>query len=330
MFLRFAFTRSGFSIGAAAALLAGCGAPLPTAMPQDMISRIAAATVQRDRTPSWMAPRVKAQHLLYVTSAGTGSVSVYTYPAGKPSGKLTGFIKPMGDCVDQAGHIWIVDWDAISIAEFAHGGTKRLATLKNSQARSLLGCSVDPTTGDLAVTEVGPASGGAIWIYANAKGTPKKYAPGFLKSPYFLAYDGAGNLFADGLDNNYAFAFGELPSGSSSFKSIALNQNVTFPGGVQWDGTNVAVGDQFYQNHHQSAIYQVTVSGSTGSVVGTTPLNGTCDVAQFGLSGSSVIAPDDCLNNAGFYSYPGGGTPTNTLTGFQYPIGAIVSNAPHH
>ncbi|HEX3456358.1 MAG TPA: hypothetical protein VHR97_00240, partial [Candidatus Baltobacteraceae bacterium] len=213
--------------------------------------------------------------------------------------------------------------------EFAHGGTKRLATLKNTQARNLLGCSVDPTSGDLAVTELGPASGGAVWVYANAKGTPKKYAPSFLNSPYFLSYDGAGNLFVDGLDNNGVFAFGELASGSSSVKSISV-PNVTFPGGVQWDGANVAIGDQFYQNHHQSAIYQVTVSGSTGSVVGTTPLTGSCDVLQFGLSGSSVIAPDDCLNNAGFYSYPAGGPPTNTLTGFQYPVGAAVSVASHH
>jgi hypothetical protein len=236
----------------------------------------------------------------------------------------------MGDCVDQAGHVWIVDWDARTIVEFAHGGTKRLATVKNTQARNLLGCSVDLTTGDLAVTEVGPASGGAVWIYANAKGTPKKYAPGFLNAPYFLSYDDAGNLFVDGLDANGAFALGELASGSSGFKSITVNPSVTFPGGVQWDGTNVAIGDQFYQNHHQSAIYQVTVSGSTGSVVGTTLLSGSCDVPQFGLSGSSVVAPDDCLNNAGFYSYPAGGAPTNTVTGFQYPVGAVVSAAAHH
>jgi len=73
----------------------------------------------------------------------------------------------------------------------------------------------------------------------------------------------------------------------------------------------------------------VTVSGSTGSVVGTTQLSGSCDILQFAVSGSSVIAPDNCLNSAGFYAYPAGGAPTKTLTGFQYPVGAAVSVASH-
>jgi hypothetical protein len=43
---------------------------------------------------------------------------------------------------------------------------------------------------------------------------------------------------------------------------------------------------------------------------------------------SSVIAPDDCQSNVKFYKYPTGGSATKTLSGFQYPVGALVSLAP--
>jgi hypothetical protein len=347
-------THYAFSIGTAAALLAGCGGsqlPIgaPGTMPQSALSRAVApwmrrfvqddrvATIDRGRT-SWIAPGASTQNLLYVSNGGADDVYLYSYPTGKSAGKLKGFKHPAGVCTDKAGDVWIVDSGSSKILEYAHGGQAPKATLTDAGALDPLGCSVDSTTGNLAVTDLGsPSGGGGVWIYTGAKGTPKEYQLHAMQFAYFCGYDDKGNLFVDGLGSSYGFAFAELATGGRALESITLSQGVGFPGGVQWDGEYITIGDQIYQNQHQSAIYQVSISGSTGTIQGTTVLSGSCDVLQFAIStlgggkkdqqGSSVIAPDDCQNNVKFYKYPTGGSATKTLTGFQYPVGAAVSLA---
>ncbi|MGA8574323.1 MAG: hypothetical protein WB609_01390 [Candidatus Cybelea sp.] len=297
------------------------------------IARIDLASANRRSTPSWMARGAMAQNLLYISNGGADNVYVYSYPAGSLVGKLGQLQDPVGLCVDRTGNVWIVNSASSTIVEYAHGSKKRKATLQDYGLQNLLGCAVDPLNGNLAVTELGsPSSAGNVWIYPNAKGSPKKFRDPQMQYVYFCGYDDRGNLFVDGLNSNYGFVFAERLAGSRSLRSISLNQSVGFPGGIQWDGTYVAIGDQFYQTQHKSAIYQVSVSGSTGTVQGTTLLSGACDVLQFDISslgstGSSVVAPDDCRNNAAFYNYPAGGSPTKTLSGFQYPFGAAVSLA---
>ena len=188
------------------------------------------------------------------------------------------------------------------------------------------------------MTELGsPSRGGGVWIYTAAKGAPTEYQLHAIQFAYFCGCDDEGNLFVDDLGGSSGFAFAELAGGSHALESIALNQDVGFPGGVQWDGEYITIGDQVYENQHKSAIYQVSVSGSLGTIQGTSVLTGSCDVLQFGISnlgggkkdqqGSSVVAPDDCNNNLNFYKYTTGGSATKTLGGFQYPVGAAVSLA---
>lgn len=319
------------SVSAAVAILGGCGA---LRQAQDDALPVAAI----DGEPSWMAPNAKAQNLLYISDGGANEVYVYSYRAGKLVGKLKGFQDPAGVCADAAGDVWIVDSGSSKIVEYAHGGTEPKATLSDSGATYLLGCSVDPTSGNLAVTDLGGASvSGSVVIYAGAHGAPKKRRISHLLYVYFCGYDDAGNLFVDGVDGSYAFQFAELLSGSKFFKHVTLNQSVGFPGGIQWDGRYVAIGDQKYENQHTSAIYQVLVSGSKGTIEGTTELKDSCDVLEFAISsagsntkhrkGAEAIAPDACQNNVQFYGYPAGGTPTKTLRRFLYPVGAAISFA---
>jgi hypothetical protein len=294
---------------------------------------LARAEPDRHGSPSWVSPGATAQNLLYVSDGGANAVDVYSYPAGGKVGKLTNLNSPAGLCIGSAGALWVVVTGSSEIVEYAHASTKPEATLTNHGASYLLGCAVDPTTGNLAVTDYGPpAGGGRVWVYAGAKGTPKGYTDSNLLFAYFCGYDSNGNLFIDGEDNSREFKLLELPSGSSNLENITLNQSVGFPGGVQWDGKYVAVGDQAYENQEKSAIYQVSISGSAGTVEGTTPLSGSCQVLQFdvaiiGTSSSKVIGPDSCKNAAKFYKYPSGGSPTKTLTGFRYPVGAAMSPA---
>ena len=72
-------------------------------------------------------------------------------PRGEPRLKLTGFATPYGECVDEKGDVFILNFDGESIVEYAHGGTAPIATL-NDPGEKPSGCSVNPATGDLAVT----------------------------------------------------------------------------------------------------------------------------------------------------------------------------------
>jgi hypothetical protein len=329
--------------GVAVAVLAGCAVPSGQTAPQNPVAnsrpsaqsllvsflrRMNQAPTRLDHRASWMAPDSKTQNLLYLSDGGADKVLVYSYPAGKKVGALTQLQDPAGVCSDTAGDIWVVNSASFTIVEFSHGGTKSKATLSDAGTQNPLGCSVDPATGNLAVTNLGAASGGgSLSIYTGAKGSAKKFQDSDLTYFYFCGYDDEANLFVDGLNSSYGFVLAELPSGSGKLQTISLTGTVDFPGGVQWDGSDVAVGDQYYQGKHTSAIYQISVSGSAGTVEGTTTLTGSCDALQFAIQGSTVVAPDDCTSTAKYYLYPAGGSPTKTISGLTYPVAAAVSAA---
>jgi hypothetical protein len=279
-----------------------------------------------DHGKSWMAPDAKKKDLLYISDQGAGAVYVYSYPKStgkkypKLEGTLTGFDIPQGDCADKAGNVWITNQVPPEIVEYAHGGTSPIATLSDSGYPA--GCSVDPTTGNLAVTNTCsyPSCGtGSVAIYVDAVGTPTLYTDPDITSYFFDSYDNKGNLFVDGI-NNGPFQFAELPSGSGTFTNISLNESIGYPGGVQWVGTYVAV-----ENQDTDVIYQFTLSGSGGTEIGSTTLNGTCDVPTFWIKGKTVVAPDECNIFVGLWNYPAGGAPTKTLNDFSQPVGAVLS-----
>lgn len=343
--------RCAFVVGTAVLVLVGCGVPAEQASSLDSTqsSRLRAQSllfsflrhfesspVHADRAASWMAPTAKKQNLIYLTDGGADEVLTYSYPAGKMIGKLTHLGNPTGVCSDPSGNVWVVNSYSFKIVQYAHGGKKPTATLSDSGTANPLGCSVDPTTGNLAVANLGNGKvAGSLSIYTGAKGSAKNYQPSKLAYAYFCGYDDDGNLFVDGLDSTYDFVLFELPSGSGTLKMVTLSGTVDFPGGVAWDGEYMAIGDQDYNGKHTSAIDQISVSGSTGTFEGTTALTGSCDVLQFAISsggsprkngqGNTVVAPDGCLNNAAFYDYPAGGSPTKTITGLTYPVAAAVS-----
>jgi hypothetical protein len=273
-----------------------------------------------------MAPDAKKHDLLYVSDSfpyGSNDVYVYSYPKGKLKGKLTGFNEPSGQCVDKAGNVFITNFGASQILEYAHGGTSPIATLSDPGYYPL-GCSVDPTTGNLAVTNRLSTSftAGDVVIYVDASGTPTSYTDSSFYYYEFCGYDDRGNLYIDGTTKGSALEYAELTSGGSSFSALNLDQSIGFPGAVQWDGAHLAIGDQ-----SAAVIYRFAISGSTGTKVGSTPLTGSKDVVQFWIEGMKVIGPDAGLAHVAFYKYPAGGSPIKTITGLGEPVGATVSKA---
>ncbi len=188
------------------------------------------------------------------------------------------------------------------------------------------GCSVDPKTGNLAVTNSSSTSGpqGNVAIYKDAKGKPTYRTDSKIYRESFCGYDNAGNLFVDG----YARSSGELtlaeiPSGRTVFKNITLNLTITGAGGVQWDGKHLAIGNLV---EAPGTIYQFAINGEKGTEVGSTPLNGSSAVVEFWIEQANVIGPDYFANDVGIWAYPAGGSAKKTITGsFDGPWGATVS-----
>jgi hypothetical protein len=304
-----------YAVTAAAMFIAGCsGTPTQTS----------SLPAQAAATGSWMAPDAKKNDLLYVSDLDTDDVYVFSYPKGALVGTLKGFDAVHGGCVDKHGDVFLPNAGDSEIIEYAHGGSKPIATLQDA-SQSPVGCSVNPKTGDLAVANFGGSGPGNIAIYAHAQGYPTFYLDQSVFLYYDCAYDDQGNIYVSGGDMNGNFKFAELPSGATSFTNISLNQQIFVPGGVQWDGKYVAVEDQG-AGYKGSTIYQFSISGSAGTEVGTTTLGGSTDVIRFWIDHKRVIGGNiGSSPNVMFWRYPRGGNSTKTITGVKEPVGVTVS-----
>jgi hypothetical protein len=307
---------------AALLLLAGCSVPAATPVaPQD-----APLARAGGHAKSWMLSEAKHEDLLYVANVYT--ITVYSYPKGKLVGTLSDFYKPYGECVDASGDVWITDSSFSKIYEYAHGGTKPIHTLKDPNEEPY-GCAVDPTTGDLAVANYSDTSAreGNVAIYHKAKGYPKSYTGYDFYYYFYLGYDPRGNLFIDGeYVSGLTVEFGELAKGSDVIQDFILPKRLAAPGGIEWDGDYVAVGDMA-----GGPIYEYSFSSKGPTLEGTTPLTGAgLEVGQFGIADSTVVTPNQFFSGSGVqvYPYPGGGSPTKSITnGVFYPFSSVVSPA---
>jgi hypothetical protein len=321
------FSGHALSICAAAAFLAGCGASQPPIAAPGAMAQTSTIATQAERAGSWMLPEATTDDLLYVTD--TTKVSVYSYPRGKLVGSLRFGLLPGGDCADQRGNVFVTNSDNGEIVEYAHGGTKRIAVL-HSPSGDPLGCAIDPTTGNLAVSSLGSGNNGGVAIYQHARGNPTTYQNPAFQEYWYCGYDDTGNLYVDGQDANSVFEFAELAKGGNTLKSVTLNQTIGWPGGVQWDGQHLAVADQ---NNPPTIVYEFAIKQNHGTKVGTTMLASSGGVGEFNIVGKRLIAPNQCAGscttgNVRYYDYPAGGSATKIISkDVRYPHGAAVSIA---
>jgi hypothetical protein len=245
--------------------------------------------------------------LLYVApSDAPDLVTYYTYPASKLVATLNATAR--GLCSDSQGNIFIVN--SSSITEFAHGGTSPINTIHNL-SYNYFSCSVDPTTGNLAVTLQDSYGHAGIGVFKNATGTQITYADSDFSKFDYCGYDGSGNLFADGYTGRAPAAFAELGVGQSALKTVTLNRDIRRPGQVQWDGENMTIADE--QAHK---LYRVSINTSAATVTGTTKIDGFPNVFSGSwIYGGMLIAPFSRKHRGyiGFWKYPEGGSPTKTL-----------------
>lgn len=294
-----------------------------------------------------MSTTASRQNLLYV-SDGVASVLVYTYPKPRLVGTLTGFISPLGECVDANGNVFIVSaadqsWSSGIIYEYAHGGTYPIATL-NDQAVGQ-GCAIDAKSGDLAVSNASDqnnpyGSYGSVAVYAGAQGNPTMY---YSQSAFyfqsFCGYDTEGDLYLSATNGQYANQdeLLRLMPNHTDFQQISLNVKLytqsNFPPSVQWDGNHMAVSSASNPPGGSVSIYRLRIKGTKAVAVGATTLNSKHDhnkSGQLWIQGRTVvgITYDRGTGYASAWRYPVGGSPThNTKLGHDVYWGVAVSAA---
>jgi hypothetical protein len=253
--------------------------------------------------------------LIYVSGCSSNSIDAFSYPSGEPVAGPSGFLScPQGMCADKAGDVWVANTGGRSLIEYRHGGTRPIKTLGDSGYP--VDCSVDSRTGNLAVSNLFSASNkaGNVIVYAHASGRRTAYIVPSIAEPYFVAYDGEGNLFVDGqpvLFGSGSFVFAELRKSARAFKLVMLPRSIetNYPGDIQWDGTYLALGPAGTSAY---TIYRLEVEQNKAIVKGAVQL--TRVVGFFWIQGSKVTVVNDIGNDAGIWKYPAGGKPIKSFT----------------
>jgi len=316
------FGRHVLGIGLAVVMLAGCGASEPPVGAPGNTAPFDTRAFSHVSQSSPAHHAAQSGSLLYVV--GSAEVYILSYPKGKPVDKFK--YSGSADCSDSSGNVFITGFYGIS--EFAHGGTRPIKTL--STYDDAYACSVDPTTGNLAVLHAG-----GVLIFKKAKGKGVRMnEPTFV--PRHCGYDNKGNLFVDGYLYS-TFKFAELPKGSANFKEITINPTITASGGqVQWDGKYITVEGIGYGT---VGVYRLRISGSGGTVVSTAQLVQTSMNPQLSwIQDNTIMVPYSIGSGytdvgVGLWNYPSGGKPIKTITkGFgnapQALLALTVSVAP--
>ena len=287
--------------------------------------------------------------LLYVSDPVDNVVAVFSLPDLVLKGTLTGFSKPHGSCSGESGNVWVANTGSRQI-QYAHGGTSPIATVLDPYGDPF-GCAVNGHHHKVGVTNIRDVPEpqpeprqrpGRVSIFA-FRYVVNVLRLGALNSDISVGIDPVGNAYIDGLTSSKHFVLAELPSGSTVIHQITISGGtIHYPGMVQWyeDGHYLAVGDRRCDTPRTTCVYHVSISGSTGTIIGKTKFkahNGhvICDMAQgaIGASGEKFLAGGDDESACGYakssvdrWAFPAGGSPTNsnhaTLT---HPFGTAIS-----
>jgi hypothetical protein len=169
-------------------------------------------------------------------------------------------------------------------------------------------------SGDLAVVNEATSSQPSfLTVYRNGKGSPALYYDTNFAYFAYCAYDSSGDLIIQGVSSGSKgyTQYAELAQGSQTLEDINLSVSQV-PRGIQWDGSNFAVG---YWN--SDIVYRYAIANGQATLTGQTQLavKGDAGVQQFGIQGSFLVAIT-------------GQTPDNVIATYPYPSGSPITH--HH
>ena len=288
------------------ALIAGCG--------ESLTGAVAPAAVLNH-------PALSGD-LLYAAASAGNAIYVFSYPAGKLVKTIRppkGTISLQGLCSDADGDVYVTALAAAGsgsgadgmLYEYKRGAGSPAKTIKLDEVRPF-GCTVDPTTGDLAfsTTSLGVTAGYVDILTPDGSG--KIYYDYNISNYYYCGFDGSGDLFVDGQGDGTEMYLAEIKKGSSGYPTnLTLSKSVSLSGmgQIQWDGTNITLEDLT-----AGAIYRLQIDGSKADVVGTTRLAKWYDATLSWIDGAKVLVPTgEQQKQVGVWNYPQGGMSVQTI-----------------
>jgi hypothetical protein len=147
-----------------------------------------------------------------------------------------------------------------------------------------------------------------IAIFPDAQRTPTTYSAGIDGSG--CGYDNKGDLFVSGY-NGQDPGLSELAAGGTQFSVLNISDKVGRPGAVQWDGSYMS-----YEGRNEGRVTasQLSISGSTATVVGVTHFHGIRGDANLSWTyDGKILVPFGRAHARapyiGLWKYPSGGQP---------------------
>ncbi|MGA7202094.1 MAG: hypothetical protein WBX26_09705 [Candidatus Cybelea sp.] len=335
-------SRSVLSAAAGIALFAGCAGSQTDGDNSGAASQVLPASRGFGFRQSWMDPGAAGHDLLYVTNAD-GVVNVYRYWQHTLVGVLTSFSQPEGECADGAGNVYIADYAAKKVFEYAHGGKSTIETFDTSPYAPF-GCAVNTRNGDLAVANYyNYHQRGNIEIYRRAKGKPVIYTYPYVTGFRSVGYDNKGNLLAtdgNGYSSSYFGSdFAYLPKSGIKLIGMAFCYGTSCGGswtsvqGIQWDG-------KYWVFNTYNDLFRWTIANNKSQYVDEIQLNGAYEdeMGPFWLyRQSSKATVTQVVGSSSFESrgavfywkYPAGGDAVDSVTkNLDAPFGVAVSLKP--
>jgi hypothetical protein len=254
----------------------------------------------------------------YISNFGSSSLVKFDYPKSDTSiGSISGITGPQGECTNALfgsgkSTFWVTSSvsGASPIDEYKVGKTdKFVGSLQGASGDTLVGCAMDPATGNLVATSL---TNGHVDLFKGAKGTPTVLTPPLIEA-FSAGYDNKSNLYVDGFNSSGTVVFAELKKGSNKWKTLSLSNSIEFPGEVQYDGKYLTI-------NAGQAIYGYTCRGTTCTLKRTVSVS--CSGSW--IAKGYVICADAGNNDAEIIKYPAGGAPIAILKGsFSVPLASV-------
>ncbi|HEX3370252.1 MAG TPA: hypothetical protein VHS56_11800 [Candidatus Cybelea sp.] len=280
--------RFALSIGAAAALLSGCGSQTTFVAPEAMEQNTAVA-----RDP--LQPR------LFVTEYTRNTVLVYDTSAKNPRPErhiTIGLDEPSGDCIDGNGTLYVLN-AAGWVSEYPAGRSRPTRIIKKNLGEPVF-CAIDGA-GDLWLTSpyvfrFKRRSGPSLIEYTPGSRKPATILMKGLTNPLGVAIDQSGNIY---VANRRSSSSGNVvvyaPGKKIPFRTIT--DGVTSPVGIAVD----ANGTLYVANIDQNTVaefkfgagepYQTITQGLDDPVDVTVNAQGWLYVTNDGSSSIAEFAP---------------------------------------
>jgi len=287
-------------------------------------------------TPSFMGSDATAKPLVFISDLDEGVVNIYLQSAkNKMVGQITKLNAPQGLATDTSRNLYIVEVNNLDVSVYAPpytNGTKLTLTdpgyIPVDVAVSRHG--VVAVANQCSYPSCGP---GSITLYAKNSTTACATvidATNFAQVRYG-AFDAAGDLFIEGNNSSSRIVVGEITGGckAKKMKLLTTTNTLTWGGGIKIDKANRIALLDYDSSASAFAIftYNQPQKGSLGTSVSTTALTGsqTPEGFAFLASGANLYTVDPGIPGSNEYSYPAGGSPEKTISGFQFPYGVAVT-----